>query len=70
MVCIVQVPVLGWMPHACRVSAHDVEVCTCIDAGLGVPLHLCGASVEHGAGEDGNHGSDGVKHALLQNLQA
>merc|ERR1719470_86658 len=46
----------------CWVSPNYVKVCSGRHSGLSVPLHLGGASVHHGGGEDGEHRAGGVQH--------
>eukprot|EP00048_Salpingoeca_helianthica_P016651 m.233462 g.233462 ORF g.233462 m.233462 type:complete len:612 (+) comp19158_c0_seq1:183-2018(+) len=67
MVGIIQIDVLvGGVGHAGRVTAHNVVVCACVHASLGVPLHLRWPRVQHRAGEDRNESGIRVQHALTQ----
>lgn len=55
MVCVVQVAPSSGMAHASGIPPNNVEVSACIDASLGVPLHLRWSSVVHRRREDSHH---------------
>lgn len=70
MIGIVEVPFLNGVGHTGRIPTHNVEVSPCIDPGLGVPLHLGGASVVHWRREDGHHRGLRVQNPILQHLKS